>query len=156
MNQCLVYAVLAFAALGTPDLFAAQTRFTSTDSIVTVEVPQSWIRALAAQLPEPNNDLSRAWEVLVSCTEAERQAAVRLDSAFGVVVQSLIERIGALATDSLMANYMRVGARHTLAWLRHREVIRRLGRELDRHGFVDDDDMDTPCREEGGSPDALR
>ena len=42
MNQCLVYAVLAFAALGTPDLFAAQTRFTSTDSIVTVEVPQSW------------------------------------------------------------------------------------------------------------------
>ena len=133
MNQCLVYAVLAFAALGTPDM------------------------ALAAQLPpEPNNDLSRAWEVLVSCTEAERQAAVRLDSEFGVVLQSLKERIGALALDSLMANYMRVGARHTLAWLRHREVIRRLGRELDRHGFVDDDDMDTPCREEGGSPDALR
>ena len=40
--KSLVYAVLAFAALGTPDLFAAQTRFTSTDSIVTVEVPQSW------------------------------------------------------------------------------------------------------------------
>ena len=36
MKQCLVYAVLAFAAsLGTPDLFAAQTRFTSADSIVT-------------------------------------------------------------------------------------------------------------------------
>ena len=131
MKQCLVYAVLAFAAWGTPDLFAAQTRFTSTDSIVTVEVPQSWstlfineeadlqvgneadeffFMALAAQLPEPNNDLSRAWEVLVSCTEAERQAAVRLDSEFGVVLQSLRERIGALATDSLMANYMRVGA----------------------------------------------
>ena len=109
---------------------------------------------LAAQLPEPNNDLSRAWEVLVSCTEAERQAAVRLDSEFGVVLQSLRERIGALATDSLMANYVRVGAGHTLAWLRHREAIRRLGRELDRHGFVDDDDVDTPCREEGGSPDA--
>ena len=42
MNQCLLYAVLAFTALGTPDLFAAQTRFTSPDSIVTVEVPQSW------------------------------------------------------------------------------------------------------------------
>ena len=42
MKQCLVYAVLAFAVLGTPDLFAAQTRVTSTDSILTVEVPQSW------------------------------------------------------------------------------------------------------------------
>ena len=49
MKQCLVYAVLAFAALGTPDLFAAQTRFTSTDSIVTVEVPQSWSTLFASE-----------------------------------------------------------------------------------------------------------
>ena len=123
--------------------------------IVSATVALVAVVIATAHRPADTEGIALAWEILVSCSAEETDAAIPVGENHGrlaVHVEHTAEILNdAEATkilEDLVSEYRAMSLAHLSAWVRQKNAQRFLGDQLLKAGYVEEVDTDTPCPQE--------